>query len=425
MGTDNMAMDLKYLLQKYLTSSLTGEEELAFKKILHDEQHQEELEKAIDEYALHGTLQLPVNESLLQASFERLKTSLHPVEQNTTAIPIPMQGESSRFSWLKYAAAVLLLMISAAVYLTFLQDDKNRELVGAKNTNPPENIIPPGGDRALLTLADGRKIILDSAANGTLASEGNAQVIKLADGKIVYNVQGATNEPVWNTMSTPAGGQYQVTLPDGTKVWLNSSTSITYPTLFTGKKREVKISGEVYMEVAANKQQPFIVNVNGQTVIEVLGTKFNVNAYANEPSVRTALVEGSVRVTKGSPADLAVTGGALPSAILKPGDEASVALAAESPEKDIKIISGIDVDQVLAWKNGLFNFNGLRLRSVMRQLERWYDIQVKYESSVPDIVFKGKMYRNIQLSDVLEVLREMGLQFQIKDRVLTITSARQ
>lgn len=200
-----------------------------------------------------------------------------------------------------------------------------------------------------------------------------------------------------NTVSTPKGGQYKIQLPDGTNVWLNAASSITYPTAFTGNKREVIIDGEAYLEVKSNKGQPFFVTTK-TSAIQVLGTSFNINAYEDEPS-KTSLIEGSIKVA------LRPSGNAPGSSgfILKPGQA----------YKNGKVIT-TDIDQDIAWKNGLFNFEGLGVKEVMNQLQRWYDIEVIYEGEIPDVSFYGKIHKNVKLSIVLDALRDIGVQFRME-----------
>jgi len=330
---------------------------------------------------LHGRLHQLINpsSSLLPAG------SVHRVHFLKTA-------------WFKYAAAIIVMFGIGAYFWT---TGKKTEQAIANSAKQLQTDIAPGGEKAVLTLADGTKIILDNAANGSLARQGATQVVKLTDGQVAYSVKGASDKDImWNTLSTPPGGQYQITLPDGTRVWLNAASSITYPAAFVSENREVKMTGEVYFEVAKNKEKPFIVDINGRSAAQVLGTSFNINAYANERAIKTTLLEGSVKVS---------------SVILNPGQQAIVSSSGQQPK-----ITDADLGQILAWKNGLFNFNGLDLHEVMRQLERWYDIKVQYQGRVSNVIFRGEMYRNVNLSDVLEVLQKMGVKFRLEDKTLTV-----
>jgi ferric-dicitrate binding protein FerR (iron transport regulator) len=299
-----------------------------------------------------------------------------------------------------WAAASIVVMLAVGTY--FLTANKKTGHSTTKTQKQAD--VPPGGQKAVLTLADGKTIVLDNAANGNLAQQGNAEVVKLADGQITYNVKDlAAKDVMWNTMSTPTGGTYQVTLPDGTKVWLNAASAITYPTAFAGNKREVTIKGEAYFEVTKNKQKPFIVDIDGKSRVEVLGTIFNINSYDNEPGIHTTLVEGSVKITK-----------ATQSAILKPGQQAIVA-------SGITVKSNANIDQVLAWKNGLFEFEGLDLPAVLRQLERWYDIKVQYRRAVDNGQYGGRLLRSVNLSEILAILEQVSdVKFKLEGKTLMV-----
>jgi transmembrane sensor len=310
-----------------------------------------------------------------------------------------------------WAAASILIVLGMGTYLLTTSKKADEALAG--RSKQVQMNASPGGEKAVLTLADGTNIILDNAANGNLAQQGSAEVVKLSNGQIAYNMQGpAGHEVMLNTMRTPAGGQYQVILPDGTKVWLNAASSITFPTVFIGNKREVSIKGEAYFEVAKNRQKPFIVDINGKSSVEVVGTIFNINSYENESNINTTLLEGSVKITKANQ-----------SAMLKPGQQAIIATSGQQPANSpvITVKLNANVDQVVAWKNGLFDFEGLDLRAVMRQLERWYDIRVQYKGPVDNGIYGGKVYRNVNLSDVLEILQKVGgVQFKLEGKTLIV-----
>jgi transmembrane sensor len=313
-------------------------------------------------------------------------------------------GRLTGLRWLKYAAAVILLF-GVGTYM-YISNQKEKPSVTQNNPIQVQNDVAPGGNKAILTLADGSKIVLDSAHQGTIAKESNATIIKTAEGKIEYQ-KGVDKVAVlaYNTMATPRGGQYQLTLPDGSQVWLNAESSITYPTAFTGKERKVSITGEAYFEVVHNAKQPFRVETGSQ-IVEVLGTHFNINAYNEEPTINTTLLEGAVRIESKA---------VHTSLILKPGQQGQLA-----PNK-LTIASEPDVEQVMAWKNGLFNFNNADLPTVMRQLERWYDIQVTYQGYIPQFEFKGKLPMNLQLSQVLTILRKVEVKYRIEGRKLIVS----
>ncbi|AXY74660.1 FecR family protein [Paraflavitalea soli] len=313
-----------------------------------------------------------------------------------------------RWGW---AAASIILLLGAGAYLWIrsAKEETRSSPTLAQNTH-----IPPGKSGAVLTLADGSQVVLDSLGNGVVADQTGTQVI-LQDGKLAYKpVQHNDSELTYNTMTTPHGRQFQLTLPDGTGVWLNAGSSIKYPTRFAGNERRVAITGEVYFEVAHNANMPFKVSVNGKAAIEVLGTHFNVNAYDNEEAINTTLLKGSVRVI--NPDQNMV--------VLKPGQQAQIPLApkpvSSKTQAIIKVINNADIDKIMAWKNGLFNFEGASLAEVMRQVERWYNIDITYEKGIPDISFEGKMTKDVPLKDLLVMLERSDIHFRIDNRKLIV-----
>jgi transmembrane sensor len=335
---------------------------------------------------------------------------------------------SMRTSWLRWASAAVIIFFVFGAYLYYTTISNKKEDLTVIKTFPATDIAP-GGNKAVLTLADGSAIILDSAALGQLALQGNAKIIKLANGQIAYQSLGnnTKSEAVsYNTMTTPKGGQYQLTLPDGSKVWLNAASSITYPTAFVGKERNVSVNGEAYFEIAQDSKKPFFVKANN-TKIAVLGTQFNINSYGDEANIKTTLLEGSVKV---------ISDDANKNVILKPGQQAIVGLSKEAGTGNIQsqslqnqlqsgaiaVIENVNVDQIISWKKGLFNFTNADLTTVMRQLARWYDIQVKYEGTVPSFTFQGELDRGLQLSEVLKILSDAEVKFKISGRTLVILS---
>ncbi len=298
--------------------------------------------------------------------------------------------------WIKYAAAIIFIF-GVGTYIWTASKKNTQQPVAVQQTID----IAPGKDGAILTLADGSQVVLDSLGNGVIALQNGSQVV-IKNGELVYDVTGETKgEMAYNMMSTPKGRQYQVTLPDGTKVWLNAASSIRYPTVFTGKTRQVEIKGEVYFEVAKNIKMPFRVSVNESEMVEVLGTHFNVNAYENEATVNTTLLEGSVKV-KGTK--------------IKPGQQV---LVNQQSQQEINIVDA-DIDKVMAWKNGLFNFEEATLEEIMRQVERWYDIEVVYQQYIPDIAITGKITRGVSLNDLLKNLGKMGMRHKLEGRKLIV-----
>ena len=299
------------------------------------------------------------------------------------------------------ASVIGLLLISVLL----LNDKIGKKETAKAETNHQrfKNDVSPGGDKATLILADGSTIVLDETQNGTIAQQGNSKIIKL-DGKLSYDPTNKNSrEIVYNTISTPKGGQYQLELPDGSQVWLNATSSIHFPTSFTGTERRIEITGEAYFEIAKNPNMPFIVTVSNSEV-QVLGTHFNINAYNDEDNVKTTLLEGSVRF---------VNDGSIN--ILKPGQQAQL-----TKEGTTKVVSDVNVDNVVAWKNGMFDFENASIETVMRQLSRWYDVEIEYKGKTDDL-FIAEMRRNIKLSDALKALELTGkVKFDIQDKKIIV-----
>lgn len=303
----------------------------------------------------------------------------------------------SRYPVWGWAAAILVIAV-ASFALWKMHKPVHKADTPVLANNQQQDALP-GSDRAILTLASGEKIGLDSSRKNIVQQ--NDFNVTNRDGQLDYTGSSPVVEE--HTLSTPRGGQYKLLLPDGTTVWLNAASSITYPTAFTGDNRTVKVSGELYFEVAKDKSRPFHVLANGMEV-EVLGTHFNINAYNDEPAIKTTLLEGSVKVTKNAE-----------SVILKPGQQASI-----SHSSHISNPIPVETDEVMAWKNGTFFFNRTPFSEVMRQLSRWYDVDVLYEKEIPHINFGGEMKRDLKLSQVLEGFDKMGVQFRIEGKKLIV-----
>ncbi|MBV7530662.1 FecR family protein [Chitinophaga sp. sic0106] len=295
------------------------------------------------------------------------------------------------------AAAVITLLIAAGSYVWLGKTIKNKpgEAVLAE--------IPAGKPGAILTLANGSQVLLDTLKNGLIALQGGVKA-RMVNGKIVY--EGSSDRLIYNTITTPKGRQIAVGLPDGTIAWLNAASSIQFPAAFIGKKRKVNITGEVYFEIAQNAQQPFEVVINDSASVIVLGTRFNVNAYTNESVITTTLFQGSIK-----------TGWLLHKAVqLQPGQQAQLTAA----NLTIKQFTAGDLANVIAWKNGYFDFGNVSLAEAMRQLERWYNIDVVYEQGVPELELVGNLTRDISLNDLMEGLGKLGLHTRLEGRKLIV-----
>lgn len=400
-----MQDDLKHLLEKYLAEELSARE---FERLWHA--LQEPANRKVWKSFMQDVWNNPQYQNLADdvTKYEVLNR-IRPVLNNIS----PEEGAARkpfirRYIWWAAAACFVL----AAAGLLLLPGRKSQpESTLVQNVSPQE--VLPGGNKAVLTLGDGTQITLDSASNGMLSQQGNAKVIKLANGQLAYNIgDGHAAEIMYNTVRTPRGGQYRILLPDGTEVWLNAASSITYPTAFSGDERKVKVSGEVYFEVAAIQQDsrkvPFIVDITtaaGQKKgeVEVLGTHFNINAYDDEAAVKTTLLEGAVKISRDGAT--AVT--------LRPGQQATL-------NAPIKVINDVDMSQVIAWKDGYFKFTQADVGTMMRQAERWYDIKVEYPNGAPPDLFSGTLPRSVNLSQFLEILVYSDVNAKIDQRVVTI-----
>jgi len=303
--------------------------------------------------------------------------------------------------WIKMAAAAaIVLILSGGIYKIYFSA-KPVETQTAGLTD-----IKPGGNNAVLTLSNGNKIVLNNAANGKIAMEGGSIITKTKDGNVVYTTTDqAGNMAGLNTISTPKGGQYEVVLPDQSRIWLNAGSSITFPTNFKRGIREVSITGEVYFEITKNKNKPFRVVSNDQ-VTEVLGTHFNINAYSNESQITTTLLEGAVRIKKKGQ-----------SVVLKPGQQAMVAT---NDQDNIHITDNPDAQDAVAWTHGKFQFENADIPTVMRQLERWYNVEVTFAGKIPDEKFNGTLSRNIKISDALILIGYTHINYTIEGRKIII-----
>jgi transmembrane sensor len=300
--------------------------------------------------------------------------------------------------WVWAAAASIILFLSVGAFL-LTHTTQHIQLSGTHD-------IAPGNNSATLTLANGKTIVLNKTSNGQLAVQGNMAVTKTANGQLRYiAIAGASEGGLYNTITTKRKEQYDIVLCDGTHVWLDAASSIKYPTAFTGSDRSVETTGEAYFEVAHNAAKPFKVKSNGQ-IVEVLGTHFNINAYPDEPFVKTSLLEGSVKITQAS---------SQLSKLLKPGQQALLA------GNTIKV-SNADTEADIAWKNGLFIFNDEPLESIMRKISRWYDVDINYDNIDRSQLFGGGITRFAKVSQVLKKLELTGgVHFKVEGRRITVT----
>ncbi len=311
---------------------------------------------------------------------------------------MPHRSQRTRFRLSNLSVAAMIFLTLSAGFFFYKSNFSGSGIPVTKSAD-----LVPGGHRAVLILADGKRISLTDAPDGTVTQQTGITVVKESGGRLVYKVTGNSPEPVtaqYNTIQTPEGGQYQVDLPDGTKVWLNAVSSLKFPASFAKQEfRKVELSGEAYFEVAKDKKHPFRVLSDKQEV-EVLGTHFNINAYPDESAVKTTLLEGSVKVN---------------GAFLKPGQQSVVT------SNDLQIMK-TDVETAVAWKNGLFMFDNERLESVMRKVSKWYGVEVKYSNDeVKELIFGGTVSRFDKVSKVLRMMELTGdVHFKLQGKVITV-----
>jgi transmembrane sensor len=332
--------------------------------------------------------------------------------------------------WYTYAAAAIVLIVAGALTWQYWQPKKTP--AGTEKFTPAIADIQPGGNKATLTLSNGTVIDLANANSGKLAQEGNVNVVKQKEGEIRYEQAGDGNLQgvIWNTLSTPRGGQYSLVLPDGSKVWLNAASSIKYPAQFSANERRVIITGEAYFEVASllrpavngkGKKWPFIVTVPPRPgglggAVEVLGTSFNIMAYDDETAIKTTLLNGKVKISAlQSPA-----GEGRAFKLLTPGQQAQIPHTTIAGKDPIKVVGLEDAEEVLGWKNGLASLQKADIRTIMRMISRWYNVEVEYQGQTPNYTFTGTLPLKENLSAVMKVLEFGGVRFKMQQNKIII-----
>jgi len=377
------------LAEKWLTGKITPEEETEFSEW----------------YNRHQDLPLNIPRHIATSDQEMHDRILLKINNKIEV------EEPKKNGWISYklmAACLGFFLVSFFIYFMAWRPGKEAALM--------ENNIPPGSNKATLTLSDGAVISLDDVKTGKVLEQEGIKIEKTADGLLTYTakeIKGDRGVVRFNTISTPLGGQYKVILPDGTKVWLNAGSSLIYPISFVGNERKVKLSGEGYFEVAKLKGMPFKVKTNTQEIV-VLGTHFNVNAYEDEPVVKTTLAEGSVKVITGG--EQVNNGGAV---MLSPGQQS---LLSKGNRLSVKTV---DVAAEIAWKSGIFSFQNTDIQVVARELSRWYNVEIAFEGELPDVKLWGEMDRNVSATEALEILHYFKLKYRIiqqgKKKVIMIS----
>jgi len=399
---------MEELFYKYLGENMTPEELHIFREWASRVENRPELHRLLSQWIDRDLHSYPQEEIDIEALYRDLEQR-HGIppslagSPNLSNSPLP----KIKIVWFSSAIAAACLLAVAGLFLW------HRPPVPPVRLLTKSASVVPATNKAILTLANGTRIELDSAANGNLARQGNMQVVKLASGQLAYRSLAGGGEAdsrqgqlMYNEIATPRGGYYQLMLPDGSKVWLNAASSVRYPMAFTGKERSVEMTGEVYFEIAPNASQPFTITNNGITV-QVLGTAFNMMAYPDEDAMRTTLVNGLVQVSHGNDRQK-----------IQPGQQASWSRNGRG-----WALSTPDLREILAWKEGEFRFQSLKIDAIMRQIARWYDVEIVFKGPQPVNEFNGVIPRKKEVTDLLTVLEQTDeVHFTLEGRRIIVES---
>lgn len=385
---DEKAQRIAYLIAGYIRQTLTPQE--------HDELD-EWVEQSEENMLLFEEL---TDEKNIQAGIAALKKkdSVKAWQKIRNKLPFEKKIQTRRFWPYAVAASIILLVIASYFFIPFRNSPVSPSPIAASKPD-----LPPGSNKAVLTLADGKAIILENQLNGKFVNEGGLQVEKIDSGHIAYNNTDVARADQWNTLSTPRGGQYMVTLSDGTMVWLNAATSLKYSVAFAGKERRVELDGEAYFEVAHDAARPFHVISKNQD-ITVLGTRFNVDAYSDEPLVTTSLIEGKISLSSQNEKQ-----------VVLPGEQyftQSTGSIQKNPSPDI--------EQATAWKNGRFYFKNAAIEPILKEVSRWYDANIVYQGKI-DKHFNADISRKLPVSQLLDLLEKTGgVHFDIEPNKINV-----
>lgn len=377
----------------YLANTISPEELTLFFALLKDHASAENWLGQLMDHHWDGLLEGLSADRVAAGRVAAELVTLERTAEPQRSIPLsPRSIPLYRRAWLSAAAALLILLVGAWFFTVSRRQSPIPAMVAKID-------LPPGTNKAVLTLANGRQVVLDDAKNGDIAVQGGAMVEKLKNGQLAYTPKENTTAVAYNTLTTPRGGQHYIRLEDGTEIWLNAASSIRFPTAFRKGERIIEMTGEAYFKVTHRPSQPFHVRVN-DVEVEDIGTEFNINGYADEQNTRTTLLRGAVRIEK---------------TVLRPGQEAQV-----SGIEGIRVINKADTEQVVAWRNGFFAFHHTLLSDVMRQLSRWYDVDIIYEGKITDRYFGGTISRQSTAGEALKILEESNVHFRIEHKKIIV-----
>jgi transmembrane sensor len=412
--------DFRTLLLQFISGEISGEDKALFYDMILDEGKEEEFKNVLKELGeereeLYSKYEYKTSDwEQMKQRILRTAAVVETDQFNLNAEKAILLNERTisekfvrrmpvrRLNWA--AAAAIVVGITIGTYFLIRQRTNSQGI----ETTIAKADIAPGGNRATLTLGNGAAMILDSEAIGTLAQQGNTKISKTDSGRLAYTVENnktsnkATIEE--NILTTPRGGQYQLELADGTKVWLNAASSITYPAAFEGKQRFVKVTGEVYFEVVHNSNMPFVVKAGNQVITD-LGTSFNINAYPDEGALTTTLLQGSIKIFVGTKTNLLV-----------PGQQEIASVEGES----VMIKNNADIDKVMAWRNGKMALTDVSVKQLMTEISRWYDVDIEYVGTVPNKQFYGSIHRDVPLSTVLNALKAYGVETKVERKKIIV-----
>jgi transmembrane sensor len=392
---------LSILFDQLVRRTLDPGEQAELQTLIDDPANDLELQALIGRLVETPGEEIALPEAAARGILETILATPRPIAARPEVATDPRVevGPISRriVGWRLAAAVVGLVFAGVGTWRALHQGGKETP-VAAVNTAQD---VAPGGNRATLKLADGSTIVLDSVANGRITQQGNTAVVKLGSGQLAYNAAGSTtSELLYNTVTTPRGGEYRVQMPDGSRVWLNAASSIRFPTAFSSEQRVVQVSGEAFFQVVKDAKRPFIVRAGDSLEVQVLGTDFDLMAYRDEPEQRTTLIRGAVRVRQGAT-----------TLVLSPGDQVQAVHGSR-----LALFRGVDTSAAIAWVSGFFEFRNIDLRLILRQMARWYDVQIVYDvpfETIKPVRFGGRISRNLELHQLLKLLEQLGVHFRV------------